>query len=79
MKETMRKLLATMLSFLMLFSSLPTNAIAEGVASLLPKEEGKAVVGKGDIVDYSNAFQYPIMPLMSGYTNENGTYNFGYS
>ena len=48
MKNTMSKLLACLLSFMMLFSSLPITAIAEGISTLLPESPiSEEPIGEG--------------------------------
>ena len=58
MKKTMRKLLALMMSFLMLFGSLPVNVIAEGITNLLPNVDDSFVVETGAADDATDDENY---------------------
>ena len=68
MKHTMSKLLACLLSFTMIFSSLPITVLAEGISTLLPEApvNVEPVVGDEDapVVDYSAPFSFgAAMPI----------------
>ena len=62
MKDTLQKLLAYLLSFMMLFSSLPITAIAEGIAALPGDDTGLPVAD----TDSLDAPQEPEEPIEGG-------------